>query len=152
MHKTLVLFNKKTLENTEGAIKKKNNPEKLATQGTQDEEHNTICVGHHYTQTNTNNVNKTCVILQTTGAKTNRTSFLCGNRNVHHNTELRTYTLNRTTRKTKKMSNTDPTKKPGVNSCVEKGKQFLILIRHQPYKSPVKCLAIIDERTHLRKK
>ena len=40
------------------------NPEKLATQGTQDEEkqnkkHNTIFVGHHYTQTNTNNVNKT---------------------------------------------------------------------------------------------
>ena len=36
------------------------NPEKLATQGTQDEEeHSTICVGHHYTQTNTNNVNKT---------------------------------------------------------------------------------------------
>ena len=38
----------------------KNNPEKLATQGTQDEDkHNTICVGHHYMQTNTNNVNKT---------------------------------------------------------------------------------------------
>ena len=27
-----------TLQNTEGAIKKNNNPEKLATQGTQDEE------------------------------------------------------------------------------------------------------------------
>ena len=52
------------------------NPEKLATQGTQHEEkqNNTICVGHYYTQTNTNN----------------RTSFLCGNRNGHHNTELRT--------------------------------------------------------------
>ena len=42
------------------------NPEKLATKGTQDEEkqkqkpkHNTICVGHHYAQANTNNVNKT---------------------------------------------------------------------------------------------
>jgi len=37
-------------------------PGKLAKHGTQDEEkqtHNTICVGHHYTQTNTNNVNKT---------------------------------------------------------------------------------------------
>ena len=31
--------------------------------------HNTICVGHHYTQTNTNNVNKTCALLQTTGGK-----------------------------------------------------------------------------------
>ena len=37
------------------------NPEKLATDGTQDEEkqnktkqkHNTLCVGHHYTQTKT---------------------------------------------------------------------------------------------------
>ena len=55
-----------------------NNSENLATQGTQDEEkhretgnigytrrrktkqkHNTICVGHNYAQTNTNNVNKT---------------------------------------------------------------------------------------------
>jgi hypothetical protein len=39
------------------------NPEKLATYGTQDKEinkqnHNRICVGHHYAQTNTNNVNK----------------------------------------------------------------------------------------------
>ena len=33
--------------------------EKLATYGSQEEEkHNAICVGHHYTQTNTNNVNK----------------------------------------------------------------------------------------------
>jgi len=38
------------------------NPEKLATQGTQDKQktkHNTICVGHRYAETNTNNVNKT---------------------------------------------------------------------------------------------
>ena len=40
------------------------NPEKLATYGTQDrrqakQKHNTICVGHQYTQTNTNNVDKT---------------------------------------------------------------------------------------------
>ena len=59
------------------------NLEKLATQGTQDEEiykfdnthdhrgmnfigrrktkqkHNTICVGHHYPQANKNNINKT---------------------------------------------------------------------------------------------
>ena len=44
--------------------KKMDNPEKLATQGTQDKEkqnkkHNTICVGHHYTQRNTTNVNQT---------------------------------------------------------------------------------------------
>jgi hypothetical protein len=39
------------------------NPEKLATLGTQDDKtnqkHSTICVGHHYAQTNINNVNKT---------------------------------------------------------------------------------------------
>ena len=34
--------------------------QKLAAQGTQDEDkHNTICVGHHYEQINTNNVNNT---------------------------------------------------------------------------------------------
>ena len=38
----------------------KNNPEKLATQGTQNEEkQNTICIGHHYSQVNTRNVIKT---------------------------------------------------------------------------------------------
>ena len=50
------------------------NPEKLAKYGTEDEEkkkkkHNTICVGQHYAQTNTKNVNKTQVLLQTTGDK-----------------------------------------------------------------------------------
>jgi hypothetical protein len=69
------------------------NPEKLATYGTQDEgaikhgqsretgnieytrrrktkqKHNTIYVGHHFAQTNTNNVNKTSALLQTTGCK-----------------------------------------------------------------------------------
>ena len=39
---------------------KMDNLEKLATQGTQyEEKHNTTCVGHHYAQANTNNVNKT---------------------------------------------------------------------------------------------
>jgi hypothetical protein len=31
------------------------------------QKHNTICVGHHYAQTHTNNVNKTWTLLQTTG-------------------------------------------------------------------------------------
>ena len=42
---------------------KKDNPEKLAIRGTQDEDNqnnNTICIGHHNTQANTNNVN-TCL-------------------------------------------------------------------------------------------
>ena len=33
------------------------------------QKHNTICLGHHYVQTNTSNVNKTCSLLQTTGGK-----------------------------------------------------------------------------------
>ena len=48
------------------------NPEKLATFGTQDDEkqkHTTICVGHHYAQANTNNVNTSWALLQTTGGK-----------------------------------------------------------------------------------
>jgi hypothetical protein len=48
------------------------NPEKLASQVAQDKEKikgqqpNRICVGHHYPQANTNNVNKTGALLQTT--------------------------------------------------------------------------------------
>jgi len=33
------------------------------------QKHNTICVGHHFMQTNTNNVNKTCALLQTIARK-----------------------------------------------------------------------------------
>ena len=38
--------------------------------------HNIICVGHHYMQTNTNNVNKTCALLQTTGRKDEPNVFM----------------------------------------------------------------------------
>ena len=33
------------------------------------QKHITICVGHHYLQANTNYINKTCALLQTTGGK-----------------------------------------------------------------------------------
>ena len=56
-------------ENTEGAIKKKDNPEKLATQGTQDGEKRKNTTQYVLDQTNTNHVNKTCTLLQTTGGK-----------------------------------------------------------------------------------
>jgi len=77
------------LENTEVAIKM-DNLEKLATYGTQDEDKTKQKTQHnmHYTQTNTNNVYKTWALLQTTGGKDEPTSFVCGNRNVHDNTEL----------------------------------------------------------------
>ena len=48
------------------------NPEKLATQGTQEEEKqnkNTMCVGQNYAQANTNNVIKTRALLPTTVGK-----------------------------------------------------------------------------------
>jgi len=38
---------------------------------------------------NTNNVNKTWALLQKTGGKANQTSFSCGNRSGHGNTDLR---------------------------------------------------------------
>jgi hypothetical protein len=74
---------KNTLENTEGAIKNEHSRE-------------TGNIGYkrrrnklHYTQTNTNNVNKTLALLQPTGGKDEQNIFLCGNRNGHHNTEFR---------------------------------------------------------------
>ena len=51
---------------------------------------NTICVGRHYTQTNTNEVNKTCAPYKQQQVKTNRTSCICGNCNGFNNTELKT--------------------------------------------------------------
>jgi hypothetical protein len=50
-------------------------PEKLATMATgnkvqdkdkQNKKHNTICVGHHYTQASTKNIIKTWALLQIT--------------------------------------------------------------------------------------
>ena len=88
------------LENTEGAITNGKSTETgnigytRRKQGTQDEnrvhktktgytrrkqetqKHNIICVGNHYAQTNTNNVNKTSALLQTTGGKDERPSSL----------------------------------------------------------------------------
>jgi len=58
------------LENTKGAIKNKisieaSNKDEEKTK----QKHSTLCVGHHYRKTTTNNVNKTCALLQTTGDK-----------------------------------------------------------------------------------
>ena len=45
-----------------------NNSEKLPTQGTQDDEKQNK-LQHHYAQTSTNNVNKTCALVHTAGGK-----------------------------------------------------------------------------------
>jgi len=48
------------LESTEGTIKNGQSREIGYTRRRQTKQnHNTICIGHQYTQTNTNNVNKT---------------------------------------------------------------------------------------------
>jgi len=36
------------------------------------QKHNAICVGHHFMQTNTNNINKACALLQTIARKDHR--------------------------------------------------------------------------------
>ena len=54
------------------------------------QEHNTICVGQHYRQTHINSVNKKCTLLQTSEGKDELNIGVCGNRNGHNNTELRT--------------------------------------------------------------
>ena len=45
------------------------NPEKLPTRRKIKQKQSIICVEHRYTQSSTNNVNKTRVLLQTTGGK-----------------------------------------------------------------------------------
>ena len=113
------------------------NPEKLAAEGAQDEEGNkqrNMCCK----QTNTNNVNKKLALLRKSQHGTQ-------NVKIH----------NRTTQKNNKISNTDHTIKP--LEVLAKGKPFLLLIRHPScysyiQSSPLKILAVIEERKHLRKK
>ena len=69
-----------------------------------------IFVGHHYAQTNTNNINKTCVLLQATGKDETNIGFMRKSKRTsqHETQNVKTHT--RTTQKIKQMSNTDPTK------------------------------------------
>ena len=57
----------------DGAIKNEQSRETGNTGHTRrrktNQKHNTICAGHRYTQTNTNNVNKTCAVLLATEGK-----------------------------------------------------------------------------------
>ena len=61
------------------------------------QKHNTICDGHYYMQTNTKNVYKTWVLLQTTVGKDKPES---GNRNGYTIQNAKTH--NRTAQKTQK--------------------------------------------------
>ena len=67
----------------------------MATLGTQDTgrrqtKNTTTFVGHRYTQTNTNDVNKKLTILHTIRDKDESNIVFMRNRNGHHNTEPRT--------------------------------------------------------------
>ena len=79
---------KLTLENTEGSNKNEHSSETCNIEYTRrrqtKQKHNTIYVGHHYAQTNTNNINKTWALLQRTGDKDEPNIVLCRNRNGHH--------------------------------------------------------------------
>jgi hypothetical protein len=61
------------LDNTKGAIKNGQSRETgnigYTRRRQTKQKLNIICVGHHYEQTNTNNLNKTLALLQTTGGK-----------------------------------------------------------------------------------
>jgi hypothetical protein len=63
-----------------------------------------MCVGHHYPQANTNNVNKTRALLQTTGGK-DEANIVCMQKSQHGTQNVKTH--NRRIQNTKKMSNTD---------------------------------------------
>ena len=63
-----------------------------------------MCVGHHYSQANTNNVNKTRALLQTTGGK-DEANIVCMRKSQHGTQNVKTH--NRRTQNTKKMNNTD---------------------------------------------
>ena len=66
------------------------NQEKLATRRRKTKQpHNTICVGH-YAQANTNHINKTGAVLQTTGREDESNIVCMRNRSGHHTMELRT--------------------------------------------------------------
>jgi hypothetical protein len=61
------------LETTEGAIKNGQSRETgNIDENYQNKKHNTIYVGYHYTQTDTNNVSKTRTLLQTITGKEHR--------------------------------------------------------------------------------
>ena len=75
-----------TLQNTEGANKNRPSREtgymRYTRRRKTKQKHNIICVGYHYEQTNTYNVNKTWVLIQTTEGKDEPSIVLCGNCNV----------------------------------------------------------------------
>ena len=76
------------------------------------QKHNTICVGHHYMQANTNNVNHTCAPLRPTGGKDEPSIVFYAEivtTSQHGTQNVKIH--NKTTLKIKNLINTDPAKK-----------------------------------------
>jgi hypothetical protein len=75
---------------------------------------NAKCVGHRYAKANTNNVNKTCTVLQPTGGKVElNLNFMRKSERTSQRGTQNVETHNRTTQKSKKMSKTTPPKNWG---------------------------------------
>jgi len=72
------LLRKKRRGNQEWTIQRnwQNWVHKTEDEEEQNKYHNTICIGHHYTQANTNNVIKAWALLQTTGGNYEPNIFL----------------------------------------------------------------------------
>jgi hypothetical protein len=76
------------------------------------QKHNTICVGHHYMQANTNNVNHTWAPLRPTGGKDEPSIVFYAEivtTSQHGTQNVKIH--NKTTLKIKNLINTDPAKK-----------------------------------------
>jgi hypothetical protein len=114
--------------------------------------HHTIWVELHYTQINTNNLNMTRTLPQTTGCKDepNIAFMRKSQRTSQHGTQnIKTH--NRTAQKTKKMCNTDPARNLGWTQAILKFKLFLLLIRYTySQSSPVKSLGDDRGKKYLR--
>ena len=97
------------------------NPEKLATQDTQDTEEKKC------NTTLGTTTNKQPQTTQNQEEKTNKTSFLCGNRSGNHNTELKTLNTYQDNTKHSKDQQHGPHQKTGVNAS-EIGEHTIVLI------------------------
>ena len=116
---------KLSVENTEGAIKdgqyRNTGNIGYTKQRKTKQRHHTIWVELHSTQLNTNNLNMTRTLPQTTGGKDEpNISFMRKSQrtSLHGTQNIKTH--NRRTQKTKTMSNTDPTRKLGWTQVTPK--------------------------------
>jgi len=136
-----------------GKSKETGNRPRHTTRRTTIQKHNTICTGHHYGQVNTHNI---CVLLQRSGGNDVPNTVLCTGRDY---TEIRTWRLIiwPTKHPKKGWATRIPPKYQEWTKVLAKDKQSLLLTRQPPWysyiqSSPVRVLAVIEERKYLLKK